>query len=309
MIAKDLAAAFVISTHVFLMSCAGGQKVGYKGWDKKNPGARSLVEGPAPGVNTPSQGGKDVYPIPPDDPDQRAPEQLLCDEVASFLKNVEPVDYTEQIAIFCGPDGPTEVFRDVFNWAYDGNGTPEVKTLKNVTSENYVNHLTSLYALKAPLDFPVSIFVLNPHDAFTNGIRTQDSFISYKLDSRVTWPRENNAVQTLRQSYNLQLAKNAAVYDPRVTESNIYLLSDTRRDVAIMTERLIDAENSNYWVDQKDLYIIISLDGKSTYIMSGGDYITKNRFDIERQMQAMNETTAENVRMMWDYLNERKTKT
>lgn len=239
--------------------------------------------------------------------DDREGSQLLCDEVGAFLKSVETTDYSQQIANFCGPDGPTDKFLAAFNSAYDGSGTPQVETLEFTTNEMYVSRLKIFFAIKTSFDFPVSIFVLDPHDNVKAGYRTKDSHMEGRIDSREMWPRDNNAVQTIRSTYDLKVAKGAGIFDKRQTEANIYLLSDTRKDVAVVTERLLFAEENPFWVDQRDILVAIAHEG-ATYLFGVNDLIVKNRFDPKRFKATMDDINTEAVRQIHSFIESKKPK-
>lgn len=288
----------VLSLAAFLLGC-NQPKAKHTGMEKPNlPLDKPTDRGPNPLGKLGEDPGFDVP-----DADSRPPAEMFCDEIESYLKSVEPdKDYTQQIAVFCDESGPTERFLGAFDWAYDGTGTPKLENLDFTTNEMYVSRLRVFYSLQVPIDYPISVFVLNPYEHIHNGYNLKDSRLEGRVDNRIDWPKDNNAVQTLRTTYDLKVAKGAGIYDLRQTEANIYMLSSTRRDVAVVTENLLDAEKNPFWVDQRDILAVISLDGKTTYLIGIMDLIVENRFDANRFKLAIDDLNVEAVRQIHHHI-------
>lgn len=221
--------------------------------------------------------------------DEIAPEKFFCETAGAYLQQAETTDYSQQLAVLCGPDGPTQDFLQAFTYAYTGDGEPKGKVLEVKTNAMYYTRLRYMFSLKTPFDEPGEIFGIKPHDAFAQGILTPDSALYTTVNSRVEWPKDSSAVQRIVQTYDLQLAKGAGIYDVRQTESNIYMLSDTRKDVALITEHLLNPEANPYWHDQKVLLVSISPAPNTTFIVGALEFTVKNRFDVVRFKQTMDE--------------------
>lgn len=237
-----------------------------------------------------------------DSKNEVSPENYFCETAGAYLKQAEPTDYSHQLAVLCGPDGPTPDFLQAFTYAYTGDGEPKGKVLEVKSNAMYYTRLRYMFALKTPFNEPGEIFGIKPHDAFAQGIMTADSALYTTVNSRVEWPKDSSAVQRIVQTYDLQLAKGAGIYDVRQTESNIYMLSDTRKDVAVITEHLLNPDANPYWHDQKVLLVSISPAPNTTFIVGALEFTVKNRFDVLRFKQTMDELNIATFKTLSQYL-------
>lgn len=234
-------------------------------------------------------------------------EKFFCENAQAYLTNAETTDYSQQLAVLCNGNNPTAEFMEAFSYAYGGEGEPKGKVIDVATNSMYYTRLRYVFALKAPFNTPSDIFATQPHDAFAQGVRTGDSELYTMINSRVDWPQNSSAVQRVVQTYDLQLAKGAGIYDVRQTESNIYMLSDTRKDVALVTERLLNPENNPYWHDQKVLLVAISPFTNTTFIVGSLEFVVKNRFDVVRFKQTMDDLNIATFRILGQYLKTKAT--
>lgn len=234
--------------------------------------------------------------------DERPWDQLLCEAGKKFIKSENTADFSEIFSLICKENKLTADFLDTVENAFDGNASPVIKFRKSHTNEAFVSELLYTYAIKLPTGEPTNVLGTKPHDAFVGGIKKDLSEMTVEVLDREYFPAKRSSVEKVLLRYEMPKARGAGIYDVRTTEANTYLLSDTRKDVALQTEHILDTESNEYYHDGHDLMLVFTNDGKNTYIVRFAHHFVKNRVDPARLGAALADLNVEVVKMLHKHI-------
>ena len=256
----------------------------------------------------PSNKGLDqlsVLAIPAND--QRSVEAILCTNGPKIIADAKRADFSRELAVICEGSKMTAAMQEALANTYRGVGEPFVKILKRETNKILVTDLYIIFGFRTDLPNPTHLTRLKLHDQLAaiiavNKISKKRSELSVKVSNRQLFPAGSISVESLNLNYNLNLASDASIYDIRDTEINNYGLSDTRKEVALGTEHLLNASNNEYYHDMKGLMISISVESGTTDVVFMNHLIIKNRIDpirLESTLLDLNQVVSQKL---YDYV-------
>lgn len=252
---------------------------------------------PNPSGSSPISGVVDI------EKDDRTWDQVLCQSGRRFINLEETTDFSEEFAMICDKDNNlTPDFVDTIAKAYEGNGAPIFKFNQRVFEDSFVAELTYSYAIKLKTGDPTKIMGAKPHDALISGVRANNSEVLTTVLDREYFPKRRKSVEKIILRYEMPKVQGAGIYDVQLTEANTYLLTDTRKDVAMQTEYLIDLENQEYYHDVRHIVVIFTPDNVNTYMFRQAHYFVKNRVDPDRLGAATKDINNVSIGMLHSYL-------
>lgn len=236
-------------------------------------------------------------------PDGRTGEEILCQEGPKVISLVSEEDFSSLFNLICDSSSTNELFAELIQNAYQGDGDPELKIIEASTSEHYISRLSFAYAIKVALASPSLITDLEVHNGLTDGILTENSDLALKVAERVSFPGRRS-IEKVVLEYDINNAHGAAIYDVRQTAFNTYLLLENNRDVTVSTEHLVDEENE-YYHSTNSLTVGLKTSKNETYLLVLNDFIIKNRIDPERLKKTIIELNAQIAAKLYSYISEK----
>lgn len=276
--------------------------------DDQSPPKQALPEtGGSPAASASGVGLDQLSALASAETDTRSAEAILCENGPRIVAEAKKADFSEELKVICDGSKMTPALREALENTYRGSGDPYIKILSKNSSDFFLTELYLIFGFRTKVPNPTHLTQLKLHDQLAsiksvNSKTSKRSALGIKVTERNLFPVGSISVESLKLNYNLSLASNSSIYDVRDTEINNYGLSDTRKEVALGTEHLIDPESNEYYHDAKNLTVSISMEPGTTDVVFLNHLIIKNRIDPIRLEQTLVDLNQVVSKTLYDFV-------
>ena len=218
--------------------------------------------------------------------DTRTPTQLLCQRGPEITNVEERGDFQAQFALICAGGDTNQTFEELVSTAYSGEKEgPQIAVLKREIGELQTTSLILAYGIKVPEPDPTRLVAYKAHDILGT-VQNNRSIMDISVDGREDFPGKKS-VEKVTLTYNLKVAKGAALFDQRHAEFNTYLLSEKESDIVVSTEnQMKDSPSANYFKNQS-IVVGVKVSESHSVLLFLSDLVVIGRLDPERLENAL----------------------